>query len=215
MCNLAGVGPTRQLWHRPLRRYRNRLFFGKPFGGRRPASARLPTHSARSVTVQVRPEESTQVRPSERGRRVHRTGRHRGTSAAARPARGSSPAPDSTERRRACGCRRPPRQCRPCRRGVRRRASAGASTLRMDLPLRVVARSSSSGTMKPRPSVAAMRNLRLPDIGERHRRRRRPRRGRPSAGSARRRLARRGASRLQAYRPCHSSPRPGGGPSSR
>ena len=44
----------------------NRLFFGKPFGGRRPASARLPIHSLSSgfATVKVRPAESRQVRPS-------------------------------------------------------------------------------------------------------------------------------------------------------
>ena len=44
----------------------NRLVFGKPFGGRRPASARLPIHSLSSglATVKVRPAESRQVRPS-------------------------------------------------------------------------------------------------------------------------------------------------------
>ena len=44
----------------------NLFDFGKPFGGRRPASARLPIQSRRSslATVQVRPEVSFQVRPS-------------------------------------------------------------------------------------------------------------------------------------------------------
>src|SRR5271166_1925038 len=44
----------------------NLLLFGKPFGGRRPASARLPIHSLSSglATVKVRPAESRQVRPS-------------------------------------------------------------------------------------------------------------------------------------------------------
>ena len=44
----------------------NRLFFGKPFGGRRPASARLPIQSLSSglATVNVRPAESRQVSPS-------------------------------------------------------------------------------------------------------------------------------------------------------
>src|SRR5260370_1408459 len=44
----------------------NRLLFGKPLGGRRPASARLPIHSLSSglATVNVRPAESRQVRPS-------------------------------------------------------------------------------------------------------------------------------------------------------
>ena len=42
----------------------NLLFFGKPLGGRRPAWARSPIHSFRSVTVQLRPEVSIQVRPS-------------------------------------------------------------------------------------------------------------------------------------------------------
>ena len=51
------------LAHRP---HPNLLFFGKPFGGRRPASARLPIQSLRSAlaTVQVRPDVSFQVRPS-------------------------------------------------------------------------------------------------------------------------------------------------------
>ena len=46
----------------------NRLLFGKPFGGSRPASARLPIHSLSSglATVNVRPAESRQVRPSRR-----------------------------------------------------------------------------------------------------------------------------------------------------
>ena len=51
----------------PERRFHpKRLFLGKPFGGRRPASARLPIQSRRSAfsTVQVRPDESFQVRPS-------------------------------------------------------------------------------------------------------------------------------------------------------
>ena len=41
----------------------NRLLFGNPFGGRRPASARLPIHSFSSgiATVKVRPAESRQV----------------------------------------------------------------------------------------------------------------------------------------------------------
>jgi hypothetical protein len=44
----------------------NRLFLGKPFGGRRPASARLPIQSSSSglVTANVRPAESRQVKPS-------------------------------------------------------------------------------------------------------------------------------------------------------
>ncbi len=44
----------------------NLLVFGKPLGGRRPASARFPIHSLRSAlaTVKVRPAESRQVRPS-------------------------------------------------------------------------------------------------------------------------------------------------------
>ena len=44
----------------------NRLLFGKPLGGRRPASARLPIHSLSSgrATVKVRPAESRHVRPS-------------------------------------------------------------------------------------------------------------------------------------------------------
>ena len=46
----------------------NRLLLGKPLGGRRPASARLPIQSLRSAlaTVKVRPAESVQVRPSAR-----------------------------------------------------------------------------------------------------------------------------------------------------
>jgi hypothetical protein len=50
-----------------LRTYSPNLFdFGKPFGGRRPASVRSPIQSRRSslATVQVRPEVSFQVRPS-------------------------------------------------------------------------------------------------------------------------------------------------------
>src|SRR6478735_4896853 len=49
------------------RLYSPNLFdFGKPFGGRRPASVRSPIQSRRSslATVQVRPEVSFQVRPS-------------------------------------------------------------------------------------------------------------------------------------------------------
>jgi hypothetical protein len=51
----------------PFRRQpSNRLFFGKPLGGRRPASARLPIHSLSSglPTVNVRPAESRHVSPS-------------------------------------------------------------------------------------------------------------------------------------------------------
>jgi hypothetical protein len=46
----------------------NRLFLGKPFGGRRPASARLPVQSRRSSaeTLKLRPAESFQVNPSAR-----------------------------------------------------------------------------------------------------------------------------------------------------
>src|SRR5450631_4673453 len=44
----------------------NLFDFGKPFGGRRPASARLPRQSASSLMVALnsRPAESFQVRPS-------------------------------------------------------------------------------------------------------------------------------------------------------
>src|ERR1700716_4270370 len=44
----------------------NLFDFGKPFGGRRPASARLPRQSASSLIVaeNSRPAESFQVRPS-------------------------------------------------------------------------------------------------------------------------------------------------------
>src|SRR5713226_7429348 len=44
----------------------NLFDFGKPFGGRRPASARLPRQSASSLIVALnsRPAESFQVRPS-------------------------------------------------------------------------------------------------------------------------------------------------------
>src|SRR5277367_6474012 len=44
----------------------NLLFFGNPFGARRPASARLPRQSASSLSdsVKTRPAESIQVRPS-------------------------------------------------------------------------------------------------------------------------------------------------------
>src|ERR1700730_16143913 len=55
---LRGVGYTTP---RP-----NLLDFGKPFGGSRPASARLPRHSANSFMVaeNSRPAESRPVRPS-------------------------------------------------------------------------------------------------------------------------------------------------------
>src|SRR5208282_4311275 len=48
----------------------NLLLLGKPFGGRRPASARLPIHSLSSgfATVKVRPAESSQVRPLARAK---------------------------------------------------------------------------------------------------------------------------------------------------
>lgn len=46
--------------------YPNRLLFGKPRGGSRPASARWAIHSFSSClpTVKARPEESVQLRPS-------------------------------------------------------------------------------------------------------------------------------------------------------
>ncbi len=55
------------VFRRPFRRYpSNRLLFGNPLGGRRPASARLPIHSLSSgmATVNARPAESRQLMPS-------------------------------------------------------------------------------------------------------------------------------------------------------
>src|SRR6185503_17668172 len=46
------------------KRQLNLLARGNPFGGNRPAWARSPTHSLRSVTLKVRPDESIQVNPS-------------------------------------------------------------------------------------------------------------------------------------------------------
>src|SRR3954453_4530601 len=50
--------------------YLNLLLRGKPFGGSRPASARLPRQSASSFSVseKVRPDASLHVRPSLAGK---------------------------------------------------------------------------------------------------------------------------------------------------
>ena len=107
---------TRLLSVAPYSTPRPNLFdFGKPFGGRRPASARLPRQSASSLIVSAE-FAAGGILPGQALLGIE--GRDVGQpaiwciSAGARRGRAPSPAPDRSGRSPSCGCRRSRRRCR-------------------------------------------------------------------------------------------------------
>ncbi len=141
----------------------NLFDFGKPFGGSRPASARLPRQSASSLLValnsrlaesrQVRPSLATKVTMSERPPSLYfcsRTPRPRAISGT------WSSGKISILRLSPITAMVSPSTV------VTARASLGIVTFSTCLPLRVLPTQSSSLTMKPCPSWLATRNLRPP-----------------------------------------------------
>src|SRR5262245_43436187 len=141
----------------------NLLFFGKRSGFIRPASERLPRQPTSSfiVSEKVRPAESYQVSPSSllnvlrsesppSLKRCSRTPRPRAISGTCSSGKITilrfSPIEAASSPSTLASAR----------------AASGALTLSTCLPLRVLARHSSSATTKPRPCALPTRNLRPP-----------------------------------------------------